>query len=731
MTRSLLAIPLLSTLLVAPSTSQAAEPARPKIGLVLSGGGARGWAEIGVLKVLEELHVPVDLVVGSSIGSVVGGLYASGMSPQEMEDTLARMDWDDMFVDKVPRVDRPFRRKLDDAQYLTKLVVGIDKGKLAFPSGLVEGQKLSFILRKVLLPTALVTDFDRLPIPFRCQVTDVANGEGVVLRGGDLATAVRASMAFPGVLTPVEIHKRLFVDGGVAVNFPVETARREGATVLIAVDITAPPVSGEKLGDIVGVLSQVTSAATVQNVAVSRAAIRPEDVSIKPEMEGFGLLAFTRLHEAVALGEKAARAVADRLRALSVPEEEYRAWLARARRKPQPPLTIAAIEIVNPSPLSDESLRERIRSKPGPLDLDTLGADLSRLHAMGEFDLVDFRIVPESRGNVLKIVIQDRSWGRTSVRFGTNLTTDFKGDTSFELATTVTRTSLNRLGGEWKLAAGVGGLQIVNGELYQPLTTSGLLFVAPLAEWNREDEFVPAQDGSINDITRREVFAEADAGLTDKRFGELRLGVRRGYLQADSTGGSPLPGVREDRGSVEARLDIDSRDSVSFPDSGAYLHSEMSWQTPTLGAAVSSRRFFAVGLTAFGFGKNTIQLTASAGSPAGTDLGYYDQFQLGGFRRLSGYRTNAFTGPYMAFGSLGFRREIGRLPSILGGGIYLGGTFEAGNTWAQGADVSLSHLRVAGSVFLGGETPLGPIYLAYGLAERGNSALYFLIGVPF
>ncbi|MCI4354208.1 MAG: patatin-like phospholipase family protein, partial [Thermoplasmata archaeon] len=228
MTRSLLAIPLLSILLVPPSASRAVEPARPKIGLVLSGGGARGWAEIGVLKVLEELHVPVDLVVGSSIGSVVGGLYASGMSPQEMEDTLAAMDWDDAFVDKVPRVDRPFRRKLDDAQYLTKLVVGIDKGKLALPSGLVEGQKLAFILRKILLPTALVTDFDRLPIPFRCQVTDVTNGEGVVLRGGDLATAVRASMAFPGVLTPVEIDNRLFVDGGVAVNFPVETARREG-----------------------------------------------------------------------------------------------------------------------------------------------------------------------------------------------------------------------------------------------------------------------------------------------------------------------------------------------------------------------------------------------------------------------------------------------------------------------------------------------------------------------
>ena len=251
-------------------------------------------------------------------------------------------------------------------------------------------------------------------------------------------------------------------------------------------------------------------------------------------MEGFGLLAFTRLHEAVALGEKAARAVADRLRALSVPEEEYRAWLARARRKPQPTLTIAAIELVNSSPLSDESLRARIRSKPGPLDLDTLGADLARLHATGEFDLVDYQIVPETTGNVLKIVIRDRSWGRTSVRFGINLTTDFKGDTSFELATTVTRTSLNRLGGEWKLAGGIGGLQVVHGELYQPVTTSGLLFVAPLAGWSREDEFVPAA-GRVDQRHHPE------RGLRRGRCGSHRPEIRR--AAARSPPGLPRGGL--------------------------------------------------------------------------------------------------------------------------------------------------------------------------------------------
>ncbi len=731
MTRTLLAASCLAPLLLAPTPCGGAEAPRPKLGLVLSGGGARGAAHVGVLKVLEELHVPVDVVAGASMGSIVGGLYATGMSPKEMEDALAEMDWDDAFVDKVPREDRPFRRKLDDAQYLTKLVVGFEKGKLALPTGLVEGQKLNFILRKLLLPSALVTDFDHLPIPYRCVATDVTTGDRVVLKEGDLAASIRASMAFPGLFAPVEIGGKLLVDGGVAENLPVATAREAGATELIAVNIGTPPAGKEKLENILSILNQVTSISTSRNVAASVAAIRPGDVYIQPELGDISFIDFERVREAVALGEKAARAAADRLRAFAVPEEEYRAWRARVRRKPGPPPVIAAIELVNPSPLSDESLRTRILSKPGPLDLDTLGADLSRLHSIGEFDLVDFEIVPEPSGNVLRILIRDRSWGRTSIRFGTNLSTDFKGDTSFELAATLTRTSLNRLGGEWKLAGGIGGLQYVAGELYQPVISSGLLFVAPRIQWTREDEFIPMRDGTINDITRREVYGEANAGLTDRRFGELRLGVRRGYLWADATGGTPLPTVHADRGSVEARLAVDSRDDVPFPGSGGALFGEMSWQTPSLGAAASSRRLFAIGAVAFSFGKNTLEVLANGGSPMGTELGYYDQFVLGGFRRLSGYRTNALSGPYLAFGSLTYRREIGRLPSILGGGIFLGGTFEAGNVWTRGSDVSLSDLHLAGSAFLGAETPLGPVFLAFGLAEGGQAALYFLIGVPF
>ena len=309
---------VLSIALIASSAFGQQEPekpsGRPRLGLVLSGGGARGAAHVGVLKVLEEMHVPVDLIAGASMGSIVGGLYATGMSPQEMEDALATMDWDASFEDKVPRKEMPFRRKFDESSFLTKLRIGIQDGHTALPTGLVEGQKLNFILRQLTLPSATVDDFDKLSIPFRATATDVASGEGIVLSHGNVADAMRASMAFPGLFSPVELDGRLLVDGGVAENFPVETARKAGAEVLVAVNIGTPPAGKEKLTSLVKIINQVTNAATARNVRLSKAAIGPQDVFIEPDLGDISFIDFKRVRDAVAAGEKAARAQIEELK---------------------------------------------------------------------------------------------------------------------------------------------------------------------------------------------------------------------------------------------------------------------------------------------------------------------------------------------------------------------------------------------------------------------------------
>ena len=728
-----LPILLVFAALALPLKAQDAPPAqRPRVGLVLSGGGARGAAHVGVLKVLEEIHVPVDLVAGASMGSIVGGLYATGMSPQEMEDALATMDWDGSFDDSVPRREMPFRRKFDESSFLTKLTVGIKDGHLAMPTGLVEGQKLNFILRELTLPSALVQDFDRLPIPYRATATDVASGAGIVLSRGNVAEAMRASMAFPGLFAPVEIDGRLLVDGGVAENFPVKTARKCGAEALIAVNIGTPPAGKESLTSLVKIVNQVTSAATARNVKESKEALGPRDVFIEPDLGTISFIDFKRVRDAVAAGEKAARAQIEELRRFSVPEAEYRAWRERTRRKAYVPYVISSIELVNPSPVADEVVMSHVRTKPGPLDLKVLQEDLESINSIGEFDLVDFRIVPHAGGNVLQIVIKDRAWGRTSARFGINLAADFKGNSGFELISSITRTSVNRLGGEWRVIAGVGELTTINGEFFQPLGAGSHFFGAGLVSWSTDTPEITVGEEAGVDVRRKGYQWGGDVGVGDGKFAELRLGARLGHLWVDPATTGVLPEESVARGAVTSRFTYDSRDNVPFPRSGVALRVQMDWQTPALGADVSSRRLVALGLGSFSFGKNTVQVAASGGSPVKSVLPYYDWFSLGGFRRLSGYGLDELWGPYMAYGSVAYLREIGRFKtSILGGGMYLGGSLEAGNTWEDGGDVSLSDLRVAGSVFLGVDSLLGPVYVGYGIAERGKSALSFSIGVPF
>ncbi len=712
------------------------DPARPKLGLVLSGGGARGAAHVGVLKVLEEIHVPVDLIAGASMGSIVGGLYATGMSPQEMEDALATMDWDGSFEDKVPRFEKPFRRKFDEASFLTKLTFGIENGHAAFPTGLVQGQKLNFILRQLTLPSALVDDFDKLNIPYRAIATDVASGERIVLAKGNVAEAMRASMAFPGLFAPVEMDGRLLVDGGVTENFPVETARQAGAQVLVAVNIGTPPAGKEKLNSLLKILNQVTSAATARNVLESKAAIGPQDVLIEPDLGDVTFIAFARVRDAVAYGEKAARLQIEQLKKFSVPEAEYRAWRERTRRKPSAPFQISSIELVNPSPVPDARLLAMMKTRPGPLDLKVLEEDLSMINSLGEFDLVDYRIVRKDRQDVLLILIKDRAWGRTSARFGIDLQSDFQGNSGFELVVDVTRTSVNKLGGEWRLIAGIGQAAAVTFEFFQPVKAGSPFFVAPRVGWITQSDQTPVEGvGGSGLVTYRakQWLGSLDAGVGDGKFVELRLGLKVGHLWADPTNATTdlLSSESVSRGAVSMRLTADSRDNVPFPRHGFALLSIMDWQTPALGADESSRRLSATGLAAFSAGKYTLQVLAAAGSPVGTDLKYYDYFQLGGFRRLSGYGLNTLAGPYMGYGSLTLLREFGRLPSLIGGGVYLGASLESGNTWNTGSDVSFSNVKTAGSLFLGAETPLGPVYLGYGLAGGGHSALYFQVGVAF
>ena len=306
-------------------------PERPRIGLVLSGGGDRGAAHIGVIEVLEELRIPVDVIAGTSMGSIIGGLYALGRSPDDMRAAIQRIDWIDVFRDDGGRSDFSFRRKQDDFKLLTKLKLGFKDGSFFIPAGLIEGQKLDYWLRVLTLTEEGSGQFASLRLPFKAVATDVETGRAVILEHGDLATALRASMSIPAAFAPVDLAGRRLVDGGTANNLPIDVVQSMGADRIIAIDISTPLLSAEELTSAVAISGQMVGMPIQQNQEIQIARLAEADVLLRPELGTLGTASFNRLAEAIELGAASARAHSKVLSALSVSEEEFRAWKHRHR----------------------------------------------------------------------------------------------------------------------------------------------------------------------------------------------------------------------------------------------------------------------------------------------------------------------------------------------------------------------------------------------------------------
>ena len=511
------------SLAVPQDTADAAEaPRRPRIGLALAGGGARGGALVGVLKVLEELRIPVDYVSGTSIGSIVGGLYAIGMPPERMAEELRSIDWEDALSDDSARKDRDYRRKADDPLYLINVELGLSKGKLVVPTGLVAGQKLGYHLRRLTWPASSVRDFDRLPIPYRAVAADIETGEAVVLGTGDLARALRASMAIPGFFSAVEWEGRLLVDGGVARNLPVDVVRKMGADVVIAVDISTPLARRDDIKGFLGVLGQTTGFLTRLNVENQIATLRGRDVLITPDLDGIATLGFPQFGEAIDRGETAGKAAVERLREFSVSPEEYAAWKAS-----HPPLftdeapVISELRVETGGRIDPDIVSNRVEVAPGPLDWAALYRSLEHVYAFGDYETVDFLVDGPKDRRVLTIAPRPAPEAPVRVRTGLVFGTEFGGDSAFGLRVGLDRTRLNRLRGDWKTHIEVGRRTHLSTELYQPLDARQHFFVAPGVGWDRHPRDIFIGDVVYARYFDTNLYARLDAGYALGALGEV------------------------------------------------------------------------------------------------------------------------------------------------------------------------------------------------------------------
>lgn len=703
------------------------DPGRPSVGLVLSGGGARGAAHVGVLKVLEELRIPVDCVAGTSMGALVGGFYAAGWSPERIEQELLAIRWTELFRGEAPRRNLSFRRKEDDLRYID-FEAGIRNGRLALPHGAAASSVLDFLLQSKTLSVAGIHDFDRLPIPFRALASDLVTGEEVVLASGELSLALRASMSIPGIFPPVETEGRLLVDGGVLNNLPVEAARAMGADVVVAVDIGTPLLKKNQLGSLTGIAFQALSLAAQRRVDAQKLLA---DVLLEPDLGTVAMLDFPRMDDAIRSGEAAARGASERLARLADPRA-FAALEARLRRGAAPEETLRSLAIAGTPRVDERRLRGRIESRAGePVDLGRLERDLGSLLEVGEFDRVDFQFTRGEEGVDLALRPHDNSWGPLYLRGGINLSDDLEGNTGINLLVGLTRTGLNALGAEWRNEFQAGRTRRVYSELYQPLSFGDRWFAAANFEYREDLANLFFESQRLAEYRVNSLVGGLDFGLQLGEYGELRLGVRRGRAKASpQVGAADLPRFDVEAGGLRGRLTIDHLDNAAVPRAGEFLVAELYRAEKTLGSDLSYDRLSASWWHFGSVRRHTLFFTLAGGTRFRGELPPYDEFAVGGVLNFSGYRDGELSGQYYGVVRTGYLFRLAELPQILGTGIYAGGWLEGGNVWQTSTAVG-EELIYTASLAGAAETRLGLLYVGYGAADNGRHGFFLSLGQRF
>ncbi|MGL4767541.1 MAG: patatin-like phospholipase family protein [Formosimonas sp.] len=727
------------TLLITASFATSAlaqDEAREKIGLVLSGGGARGLAHLGVLKALEEQKIPIDYIAGTSAGALIGGMYASGMSVQEIEHQIKDLDL--TAVSFAPADRRALKQNERNLDYQPNNVVDVSVnkgGKVALPIAVSNGAKVDTVLRDLLKNHPYDTDFQKLPIPFNAVAADLATGKMVVLKQGQLARALRASMSIPAVFAPVELNGQLLVDGMIDRNLPVDVVRQMGATRVIAVDVGSDLLKKEQLNSVVAVSEQMLGLLVKRNVDEQVATLTPRDILIRPQLGDIGNLAFKEGAKAAQLGY-AAMQNNPKLASFSVPAATYTNLMLRHASPSPQNVRVDFVRIETHGLARPAALRQEIQMQDGQMfDLATVNADISRLMSAGRISNVTYKINSLGHQNELIYVVTEKDEARNSLRAGVEVTSNSLSDQQFTLHLAHRNTWLNSLGGEWRNHVSIGKRMQFDTQVNQPLTTSGRWFIRPSASIGYEK--LPAYlSGSSTKTTEYSINRSHYGfivGAPIARLGEWGLGLstHQAHLRANNSNPNLIiPSDQQSNTTADAEITLDQMDNLFNPSSGYFIRAY-----GRLGLHKQAKhRYFAAGLQtqyAMQYKQHSMVLALDAGGQNSNNRYslYLSPYALGGYHHLSGYANNQFIGNYMAYSSATYRY---RSPwSILNNPLIFGASLEAGNTWTTAAHINMQHLKYSASLFSALNTPIGPAQLGIGLNKNGKPSFYFFLGRTF
>jgi NTE family protein len=718
-----------------PSVPADPSAARPRIGLVLSGGGARGGAHIGVLKALEELRVPVDYVAGTSIGAVVGGFYVSGMTVADLEQLVESLEWETAFLNVTPRQLKSFRRKRDDDSFLVNQKPGLNDGEFELPIGLMQGQVVDMIISRETLRASQVQDFDELAIPFRAVAGDLVTGEAVVLGSGSLARAIRASMSIPAALSPIEIDGRLLVDGGIAMNLPVSVARDMGADVVIAVDISSELLGRETLRSVLDVTSQLTNLLTRNGTLEQYGELTANDLLLVPKFgDDLTSMEFARMRETIQTGYDAVMQNRGEFERLALYEQEYETYLAARRDPRMSDLPIVDfVRLQNGGPVADSVVEARLGAIElgQPLDVDAVERAMNTVYGLDYYQNVRYGLVDDAEGTGIELDLDPRAWGPHYLQLGMEYSSAQDSDALFGLAASYLSTAINPLGGEWRATAVIGDEPALIADLYQPFGAKGLYFYAPSLSLESTQFNVYVGDQRITEAQLREGTVEFAVGRELLTWGEYRFGLRAAKGAFDLRVGDFTEISEEEfrRGEFFGRFSVDTMDSVSFPREGAQavLEWRASRQRP-LEADADFDQLLISGSYAKTWGRHTVLTTLRWDATVSGTAPDSRLFRMGGFFDISGLNRNQLSGQHAMRVGTAYYRRIGDLALFP---AFAGISLELGNVWESREDISSRGSILGGSFWAGVDTPVGPVYVGYGRAEGREDAFYVSLGRVF
>jgi NTE family protein len=711
----------------AAETKTAPRP-RPKIGVALEGGGAMGLAHIGVLKWFEEHHIPVDYVAGTSMGGLVGGFYATGMNPEEMETLIKGMHWRKILSDRTPYEDLSFRRKEDQRAYPNSLIFGLRHG-LSIPAGLTAGHQIGLIIDRVTLPYGELPSFDVLPVPFRCVATDLVSGKPYVFKDGSLAVALRATMSIPGAFSPVNEGEAVFVDGGLVNNLPTDVVRQMGADIVIAVHLETAPAEAKDIRSIFSVLEQSVRVVVAENEV--RGLARADAVVSVPLAE-FSTIEYQKSEPIMQKGYEAAKDRAPLLAAFALDDSDWQEYLReRTARKQRETPVPQFIKVQGTDAHGATDVARYLKSFQGkPLNPQRLDQVLTQLTGMGRYSSAGYRLTEENGQTGLLVQVVEKSDAPPMFQPAFEVDGSQSGNVDFTMGTRFTFMDVAGFRSEWRTDLLLGNTYGIQTELYRPFAAESRWFFAPHADASDTTFPIYAKNDPLADYRIYRINIGGDLGYSFGRFSELRVGYEVGSLNTKLRLGTPqIPAVEGRVGQTRVRYLLDHTDDPVIPRRGFSAESNFRWFDDSPGA---NGGFPSMDLKLGYFQPITRSASLFAESEGGTTFGWTNtgipQFFLGGPLRLGAYGQNEFHGNQYYLFRAGYLHDLLTLPPFVGKKVYFVGAYEFGKMYGVTNATDFPNDVAAGLL---AETALGPFFIGGSVGDSGHRKWFFQLGRVF